>query len=150
MSIHLYLEWWIERAKLIQWMTTIFKTHYASLQWNRNSVDRSRPMGLLFITAIDLVWRMMKRSPSAGPPKGQKLCRNKTCKVFSVLDPHPSCTHCLPPRVCSRELPCEFCSPLSGEQWEEWERVLAKQKSYQARKKAGTKEAISRPPPPYH
>ena len=91
---------------------------------------------------------MMKKSPSAGPPKGQKLCKNRTCKkVFSILDPHPSCTHCLPPRVCSRELPCEFCSPLSGEQWEEWERVLAKQKSYQARKKAATKEVIQRPPP---
>ena len=94
----------------------------------------------------------MKKSPSAGPPKGQKLCKNRTCKkVFSILDPHPSCTHCLPPRVCSRELPCEFCSPLSGEQWEEWERVLSKQKSYQARKKAGaiSKEVIQRPPPPF-
>ena len=89
-----------------------------------------------------LVW-IMKKSPSAGPPKGQKLCKNRTCKkVFSILDPHPSCTHCLPPRVCTRELPCEFCSPLSGEQWEEWERVLSKQKSYQARKKAGAKEVI--------
>ena len=34
--------------EMIKWMTTIFKTHYASLQWNRNSVDRPRPMGLLF------------------------------------------------------------------------------------------------------
>ena len=92
----------------------------------------------------------MKKSPSAGPPKGQKLCKNRTCKkVFSILDPHPSCPHCLPPRVCTRELPCEFCSPLSGEQWEEWERVLSKQKSYQARKKAGAKEVIQRPPPPF-
>ena len=34
--------------EMIKWMTTMFKTHYASLQWNRNSVDRPRPMGLLF------------------------------------------------------------------------------------------------------
>ena len=33
-------------------MTTIFKSHYASLQWNRNSVDLSRPMGLLYYYGI--------------------------------------------------------------------------------------------------
>ena len=41
---------------LKKWMTTIFKTHYASLQWNRNSVDWSRPMGLLFISNVGVVW----------------------------------------------------------------------------------------------
>ena len=36
--------------EMIKWMTIMFKIHYASLQWNRNSVDRPRPMGLLFYT----------------------------------------------------------------------------------------------------
>ena len=38
--------------EMIKWMTTMFKIHYASLQWNRNSVDRPRPMGLLFSISI--------------------------------------------------------------------------------------------------
>ena len=37
---------------MIKWMTKIFKTHYALLQWNRNSVELSRPMGLLLLMVI--------------------------------------------------------------------------------------------------
>ena len=40
------------RNQIIKWMTKKFKSHYASLQWNRNSVDPSRPMGLLFISNV--------------------------------------------------------------------------------------------------
>ena len=42
--------------EVIKWMTTIFKTHYASLQWNRKSVDRSSPMGLL----LDRLWSIVQ------------------------------------------------------------------------------------------
>ena len=37
---------------MIKWMAKIFKTYYASLQWNRNSVDLSKPMGLLLKICI--------------------------------------------------------------------------------------------------
>ena len=52
--------------EMIKWMTKFVQTHYASLQWNRNSVELSRPMGLLFLLNLSQRHRSLIREKFKG------------------------------------------------------------------------------------
>jgi len=82
---------------------------------------------------------MSSVSPKSVAPKGQKKCG--VCGlVMSMLDPHTACVRCVP-RTCSRDLPCEACSPLNASQWDAWEEQASKTKPYSSRQKPKPKSS---------